>query len=151
MSLTLSASWTRDTRASSIDDRRYLAARIDACQYGSVGRKSVAVVDTVECCPSVLAAPLDAAEADELARGFAALADPARLRLLSLIAAQEAGEVCACDLVEPLGKSQPTVSHHLKVLYEAGLVDRAKRGTWVWYSVVPERVSALRSALSPTA
>ncbi|MBV8560297.1 MAG: helix-turn-helix transcriptional regulator [Acidimicrobiia bacterium] len=105
----------------------------------------------MECCPSVLAAPLEAAEADELARSFAALADPARLRLLSLIAAQEAGEVCACDLVEPLGKSQPTVSHHLKVLYEAGLVDREKRGTWVWYSVVPERVSALRSALLPTA
>ncbi|MBV8162067.1 MAG: helix-turn-helix transcriptional regulator [Acidimicrobiia bacterium] len=116
-----------------------------------MARKSVVVVEADECCPSVLAAPLDAGEAEELARSFAALADPARLRLLSLIAAQDAGEVCACDLVEPLGKSQPTVSHHLKVLYEAGLVDREKRGTWVWYSLVPERLSALRSALSPSA
>jgi len=115
-----------------------------------MARKSVVAVAPDECCPSVLAAPLDTGEAEELARSFAALSDPARLRLLSLIAAQDAGEVCACDLVEPLGKSQPTVSHHLKVLYEAGLVHREKRGTWVWYSAVPERLAALRSALSPT-
>jgi ArsR family transcriptional regulator len=99
------------------------------------------------CCASVLDAPLAVDEAAQLASMFAALADPARLRLLSLIAAQPDGQ-CACDLVEPLGKSQPTVSHHLKVLYEAGLVDREKRGTWVWYRVVPERLAALRSALS---
>ena len=98
------------------------------------------------CCGSVLDAPLQAGEAAQLAAMFAALADPARLRLLSLIAAQPGGQ-CACDLVEPLGKSQPTVSHHLKVLYEAGLVDREKRGTWVWYRVVPERLAALRAAL----
>jgi len=97
--------------------------------------------------PSVLDAALEPAEADELAAAFAALADPARLRLLSLIAAQPAGEVCACDLVEPLGRSQPTVSHHLKVLYQAGLVDRDKRGTWVWYRVLPQRLAALRRAL----
>jgi ArsR family transcriptional regulator len=101
----------------------------------------------VEACCSILAAPLDEAEAAELARGFAALADPARLRLFSLIAAQP--EVCACALVEPLGRSQPTVSHHLRVLYEAGLVDREKRGTWVWYWVVPGRLEALRLALAP--
>ncbi len=100
------------------------------------------------CCPSLLDAPLEPAAAASLAAAFAALADPARLRLLSLIAAQPTGEVCACDLVEPLGKSQPTVSHHLKVLYEAGLVDREKRGTWVWYRVAPERLAALRAALS---
>jgi ArsR family transcriptional regulator, arsenate/arsenite/antimonite-responsive transcriptional repressor len=99
------------------------------------------------CCGSVLEAPLQPAEAATLAATFAALSDPARLRLLSLIAAQPEGQ-CACDLVEPLGKSQPTVSHHLKVLYEAGLVDREKRGTWVWYRVVPERLAALRVALS---
>ncbi|MDQ3896126.1 MAG: metalloregulator ArsR/SmtB family transcription factor [Actinomycetota bacterium] len=99
------------------------------------------------CCASVLDAPLDPDAAAPLAAAFAALADPARLRLLSLIAAQPSGEVCACDLVEPLGKSQPTVSHHLKVLYEVGLVDRDKRGTWVWYRVVPERLQALRAAL----
>jgi ArsR family transcriptional regulator, arsenate/arsenite/antimonite-responsive transcriptional repressor len=100
------------------------------------------------CCAPLLTAPLDEREADELARGFHALADPARLRLLSLIAAEPDGEVCACELVEPLGKSQPTVSHHLKVLYEAGLVDREKRGTWVWYWAVPERLAALQSVLA---
>ena len=99
------------------------------------------------CCASVLEAPLEPDQAATLASAFAALADPARLRLLSLIAAQPGGQ-CACDLVEPLGKSQPTVSHHLKVLYEAGLVDRDKRGTWVWYRVVPERLAALRAALA---
>jgi len=100
------------------------------------------------CCPSILAAPLGESDAAELARGFAALADPARLRLFSLIAAQPEGEVCACALVEPLGRSQPTVSHHLRVLYEAGLVYREKRGTWVWYWVVPGRLEALRAALA---
>jgi ArsR family transcriptional regulator len=99
------------------------------------------------CCPSLLDAPLAPEGAAELAGAFAALADPGRLRLLSLIAAQPSGEVCACDLVEPLGKSQPTVSHHLKVLYEAGLVDREKRGTWVWYRVVPARLASLQAAL----
>ena len=99
------------------------------------------------CCPSLLDAPLDPDGAATLAAAFAALADPARLRLLSLIAAQSTGEVCACDLVEPLGKSQPTVSHHLKVLYEAGLVDRERRGTWVWYRVERARLAALRAAL----
>jgi len=109
----------------------------------------MALLDVVEeCCPSILAAPLGESDAAELARGFAALADPARLRLFSLIAAQPEGEVCACALVEPLGRSQPTVSHHLRVLYEAGLVAREKRGTWVWYRPVPERVEALRAALA---
>ena len=103
-----------------------------------------------DCCPSILAEPLDESEAGELARGFAALADPARLRLFSLIAAQPEGEVCACALVEPLGRSQPTVSHHLRILYEAGLVDREKRGTWVWYRARPERLEALRSTLAAT-
>jgi len=98
-----------------------------------------------DCCPAVLAAPLRPGEADELAAGFAALADPGRLRLLSLVAAQP--EVCACALVEPLGKSQPTVSHHLRVLSEAGLIESEKRGRWVWYRVVPERLDSLREAL----
>lgn len=110
--------------------------------------KAAKQTDQQVCCAPLLAAPMSDSDAEELARGFHALADPARLRLLSLIAAQQEGEVCACELVEPLGKSQPTVSHHLKVLYEAGLVDREKRGTWVWYWVVPERLAALRSALS---
>lgn len=103
-------------------------------------------VEVPRCCPSVLVAPLEEGEALVLAKAFAALADPARLRLLSLIAA--APEVCACDLVGPLGKSQPTVSHHLKVLFEAGLLTREKRGTWVWYAVVPGQLASLRQALS---
>src|SRR2546425_13273542 len=107
--------------------------------------------DPEPCCPSILSAPLDESDAADLARGFAALADPARLRLFSLIAAQPGGEVCACALVEPLGRSQPTVSHHLRVLYEAGLVDRERRGNWIWYWVVRGRLEALRSTLAPAA
>lgn len=99
------------------------------------------------CCAPVLTAPLDADEAEELATVFAALADPVRLRLLSMVA--EAGEVCSCNLLEPLGKSQPTVSHHTKVLAEAGLIVGEKRGRWVWWSVVPERVNDVRAALEP--
>jgi ArsR family transcriptional regulator len=104
-------------------------------------------IEEQSCCAPLLAAPLGEGDAEQLAHGFHALADPARLRLLSMIAAQPDGEVCACELVEPLGKSQPTVSHHLKVLFEAGLVDREKRGTWVWYRVVPGRLAALRGVL----
>lgn len=100
------------------------------------------------CCPPLLAAPLDDDDADDLAAMFAALADPVRLRVLSLIAA--AGEVCACDLVDVVDRSQPTVSHHTKVLADAGLVVGEKRGRWVWWSVVPERVAALSDALSAT-
>jgi ArsR family transcriptional regulator len=92
-------------------------------------------------------APLTERDATLLARRFAALADPARLRLLSLIAAHHDGEVCACDLVGPVGRSQPTVSHHLKVLREAGLVEGERRGTWVWYRAVPDALADLRDAL----
>ena len=102
-------------------------------------------ISIAACCPSVLDAPLKERDAQQLASAFAALSDPVRLRLLSLIAAE--GEICACDLVEPVGKSQPTVSHHLKVLHEAGLVERDRRGTWMWYRVVPERLSQLREVL----
>jgi ArsR family transcriptional regulator len=106
----------------------------------------VATLDPVVCCPSVVAAPLSEADAEDLASVFAALADPVSLRLLSLIA--EAGEICSCDLLEPLGKSQPTVSHHTKALADAGLIRGEKQGRWVWWSLVPERVAALRDALS---
>jgi ArsR family transcriptional regulator len=100
-----------------------------------------------ECCASVLAAPLDTMEAAELASGFSALADPVRLRVLSILAASPEGEVCVCDFVEPLAKSQPTVSHHLKILSEAGLVQGDRRGKWVWYSLNRGRLAALRSAI----
>jgi ArsR family transcriptional regulator len=105
--------------------------------------------DVVEvCCPSLLDAPLGEADAEVLARAFAALADPVRLRLLSLIAA--AGECCSCDLEGPLGKAQPTISHHTKALAEAGLIVGEKRGRWMWWTVVPERVAELRALLAPT-
>jgi ArsR family transcriptional regulator, arsenate/arsenite/antimonite-responsive transcriptional repressor len=99
------------------------------------------------CCAPLQAAPLDAEDAGELARRFAALADPVRLRLLSLLATTPDGAVCACDLVEPVGKTQPTVSHHLKILREAGLVTSEKRGTNVWYAVVPAALESLRDSL----
>jgi ArsR family transcriptional regulator, arsenate/arsenite/antimonite-responsive transcriptional repressor len=99
-----------------------------------------------ECCPSLLAAPLGEGDAEDLAAVFAALADPVRLRLLSLVA--EAGELCSCNLEEPLGKSQPTISHHTKVLAEAGLIQGEKRGRWVWWRVVPERLDVVRGAVA---
>jgi ArsR family transcriptional regulator len=99
-------------------------------------------------CPPLLQGPLDADEADRLATALKALADPARLRLLSLIQAQPASEACVCHLTEPLGLSQPTVSHHLKVLLQAGLVEREQRGSWAYYRVVPEPLAALRDLLS---
>ncbi len=102
---------------------------------------------TVACCSAVTDTLPDAAALD-LARRFAALADPVRLRLFNLVASSASGEVCACDLAEPVGKSQPTISHHMKLLYEAGLVRREKRGTWVWYRVDPDGLAALRSAVS---
>jgi ArsR family transcriptional regulator len=111
---------------------------------------SVKLVQTIdaECCPQMLAAPLGEEEATRLAGALRVLADPARLRLLSLIGAHPNGEACVCELTEPLGLSQPTVSHHLKVLTEAGLVGREKRGRWVYYWVVPEPIELLRGALA---
>ena len=99
------------------------------------------------CCASVLAAPLDEADAAELAHGFTALADPVRLRVLSILAAAPEGEVCVCDFVGPLGKSQPTVSHHLKILSEAGLVHGDRRGKWVWYSLNRARLAELQATI----
>lgn len=106
--------------------------------------------DAAGCCSPLRAEPLSPTDATELAHRFAALADPVRLRLLSLLATSPDGAVCVCDLVEPVGKSQPTVSHHLKILRDAGLVTSDKRGTNVWYAAVPEALDALRSALGPT-
>ena len=100
------------------------------------------------CCAPVLQARLDKASAEDLAAIFRALADPGRLRLLSFIAAQPAAEACVCHLTEPSGLSQPTVSHHLKVLTAAGLLERERRGTWIFYRLVPARVEALRQALA---
>ena len=100
------------------------------------------------CCASVLRARLGRDDAETLASAFKAIADPGRLRLLSYIAGQPGAEACVCNLVQPLGLAQPTVSHHLKVLTEAGLLARERRGTWMFYRLVPERVDALRQALA---
>jgi ArsR family transcriptional regulator, arsenate/arsenite/antimonite-responsive transcriptional repressor len=104
--------------------------------------------EAVACCAPLAAEVLGAADAEALARQFAALAEPVRLRLVSLLSTADGGAVCACDLVEPVGKSQPTVSHHLKVLTEAGLVTSERRGRNVWYAVVPAALEALRGALA---
>jgi ArsR family transcriptional regulator len=101
-----------------------------------------------DCCPAVWASPLSEARAGEVAHDFAVLADPVRLRLLSLLASAPTGEACVCELVAPLARSQPTVSHHLKVLAEAGLIVGEKRGRWVWYRPVPERLTQLRNVLA---
>ncbi|HJQ84808.1 MAG TPA: metalloregulator ArsR/SmtB family transcription factor [Candidatus Binatia bacterium] len=104
--------------------------------------------NAARCCAPLLRTRLGADDAQALATAFKAIADPGRLRLLSFIAAQPGAEACVCNLVEPLGLAQPTVSHHLKVLTEAGLLARERRGTWMFYRLVPERVEALRQALA---
>jgi ArsR family transcriptional regulator len=96
------------------------------------------------CCAPLVREPLDAEGAERLARLVKALADPTRLRLLSIVAASEGQEACVCDLTEPVGLAQPTVSHHLKILADAGFLSRSKRGTWAYYALVPgalERVA----------
>ena len=100
-----------------------------------------------QCCGPVLTEPIAAAEAEELAAGFKLLADPVRLRILSLIANSPAGELCACDLPAKTGRSQPTVSHHLSLLTEAGLLTREQRGKWAWFKIELESVAVLRAAL----
>ncbi len=101
--------------------------------------------DGARCEPTVEAAPLGEAEAARLARVLGALADPVRLRLLSIL--DERGAACSCDLEAPLGKSQPTISHHTKVLAEAGLIVAERRGRWTWWSIRPESVATVRVAL----
>jgi ArsR family transcriptional regulator, arsenate/arsenite/antimonite-responsive transcriptional repressor len=97
------------------------------------------------CCQPLSEQALTAKDADRLAGVFAALGDPIRLRLLSIVASE--GEVCSCNLEEPLAKSQPTISHHTKVLAEAGLIVGEKRGRWMWWRVVPEQITVLRQLL----
>lgn len=95
------------------------------------------------CCPAPSGPALDGETAADLARTFKALGDPARVQLLSIVAAHEDGEACVCDLTEPLGLAQPTVSHHLKVLVDAGLLTREQRGRWAYYSLVPQALDHL--------
>ena len=105
----------------------------------------------VSCCTPVTGSLIDQAAAESLAHVFKALGDPTRVRLLSLIAAAEDGEACACDLIEPVGLAQPTVSHHMKLLVDAGLVSREQRGKWAHYRVIDETLKTIRQALEPIA
>lgn len=109
--------------------------------------KTIQTAGQTGCCTPLTTDGLDEAAAAELAELFKALADPARVRLLSLIANAPGAEACVCDLIAPLERSQPTVSHHLALLVEAGLLTREKRGRWAWYQLVPERLEQLRSTL----
>ncbi len=99
------------------------------------------------CCVPVVGSALSPTKADEMAEEFKALADPVRLRLLSIIASAPEGEVCACDLTDPVERSQATVSHHLSILVRAGLVNREQRGKWAWFTVAPEKADFVRLAL----
>jgi ArsR family transcriptional regulator len=140
-----------------------MPTHIDDCQYvwqtGAMptasARQELPIVATgppgLPCCAPITGSAMTAEEATELAAVLRAVADPARLRLLSLIQAHQGGEACVCDLTEPVGLSQPTVSHHLKILFDAGLVSRQKRGSWAYYRAVPARLAALAAALTATA
>jgi len=103
-----------------------------------------------DCCTPLTTEPLTADEAEVLSQRFKALGDPVRLRLLNLIASHEGGEACVCELTAGFQVSGPTISHHLRVLREAGLIDGQRRGTWIYYRVMPDALRALSQALSPT-
>jgi ArsR family transcriptional regulator, arsenate/arsenite/antimonite-responsive transcriptional repressor len=115
-------------------------------------RVNIQVVKTLATltatCPPLLAGPLPPEDAENLARALRVIAEPARLRLLSLIQSQPGQEACVCHLTEPLGLGQPTVSHHLKVLLDAGLVEREQRGSWAYFRVVPGQLDSLRDLLT---
>src|SRR3974390_2442929 len=102
------------------------------------------------CCAPLLREPITAGQAADLARLLQAPADPARLRLVPMVAAHQDGEACVCALPEPLGLTQPTISHHLKILVEAGIFTRDKRGVWAYYALVPSAMDALSAVLSTT-
>jgi len=139
-----------------------IAPHIDDCQYRCVS-KSLTVLDPAdpvgssggsarpvdtECCPPVAAGPLSRDQAEKVAQLLKALAEPVRLQLISLIASHPSGEACVCNLTGAFDLSQPTISHHLKVLYEVGLLDREKRGVWVYYRARTEALASLATLIS---
>jgi ArsR family transcriptional regulator, arsenate/arsenite/antimonite-responsive transcriptional repressor len=127
-----------------------VATRFDGCQYGRVSKQATALPVLGQCCAPLVRRPLDESSAVELAGMFKALSDPVRLRLLSLIASRH-GETCVCDLLGAFDVGQSTISHHLRVLREAGLVDCQRRGTWVYYWALPPALNRLSSLLQTEA
>jgi ArsR family transcriptional regulator len=140
----------RDTLTPYIDDGQCKGSRhIDDCQcYDASMARSIPVTVDSTCCAPLSESELTEAEAHQAAAIFGALSDPVRLRMLSLIATET--EVCSCALEEPLGKSQPTISHHTRILAEAGLIEGEKRGRWMWWHVVPEQLTSIANILAPT-
>jgi ArsR family transcriptional regulator len=126
-----------------------VASDIDTCQYLRVSKSLIDLtpVEAAACCSPLTREPLSVTQADQVSPLLKALADPVRLRLLSLIASHADGEACVCDLNDAFELSQPTISHHLKLLHEAGLVDRTKRGVWVYYAVNQNALASLAALL----
>ena len=112
---------------------------------------TLTAVETVACCSPLSREPLSRDQAEQIAPLLKALADPVRLRLMSLVASHAGGEACVCDLNDAFELSQPTISHHLKVLHEVGLLDRSKRGVWVYYRARPEALAGLAELISDPA
>jgi ArsR family transcriptional regulator, arsenate/arsenite/antimonite-responsive transcriptional repressor len=113
-----------------------------------MSKQLLSLVEAPACCAPISAAPITSAEAADLAGAFKALGDPVRLQLLSMIASHAGGEVCVCDLTPAFELSGPTISHHLRVLREAGLIDHQRRGTWVYYWAMPAKLTALSQLLA---
>lgn len=128
-----------------------LGRSIGVCQYRRVSNYVAVLspVETVACCSPLSREPLTAGQAEQIAPLLKALADPVRLRLLSIVASHAGGEACVCDLTDCFELSQPTISHHLKVLHDAGLLDREKRGTWVYYRVRSAALTDLATLIAP--
>jgi len=124
-----------------------MTVNIDYARYMTVMLELTDVSAGI-CCTPLVGEPLTAGEAEQLATTMKALADPTRLRLLSIVAASENTEACVCDLIEPLGLSQPTVSHHLKILTVAGFLTRSKRGTWAYFTLVPGALDRISQVLA---
>jgi ArsR family transcriptional regulator len=139
--------------SSTVVDEPRMNNYIDVCQYIEEDRamaitELLPLRDLQACCAPITKEVISEENAVSVARAMKALADPARLRLLSMVAAHEDGEACVCDLTEPLDLSQPTVSHHLKILVEAGFLSRSKRGTWAYYRIVPGSLDIVSSFLT---
>lgn len=132
-----------------IDECQCLRSYTEVMSAVAVGHPDHRTLSVAQaCCAPLTREPLSAAQAEDLARVLKALADPVRLRLVSMVAAHDGGEACVCELTEPLGLSQPTISHHLKILTEAGILTRDKRGVWAWYALAPGVLDAISTALS---